>query len=934
MTRSLPITIALPQGFLAPEEKCGTHLDVTQKRVFAIQLDLLNRLLEVCRKNDITISVFAGTLLGAVRHKGFIPWDDDVDVCMDRKNFERLRKLPPDAFPAPYFLQTCFSDKMFFCPYARLRNGNTTGAIVGEDYVGYNNGIYIDIFVLDGYSYRPWFVWLQRKARSFCVECIASVSKRPGISHGMAVHVIHAFSFLWRRIGYDWLIRIYDRIVSAATGSSNRITMMTHDDFFVKRYWLKKDELQDLIMLPFENIMVPLPRAYDTVLKRIYGDYSQFPPVEKRGAWHENQLLVNPNVPYKVYLSSNTSMRKVWFVTFADSRMKQPLRRIRRQAMEMGFSQDRILAMTEKDLGDDFKEKMSSHLVKGSRGYGYWCWRPNVVLQALRKMEEGEILLYTDAGCHLNPHGLPRLREYLKMVDEAELLAFQGRSLLGTAKYDPLHHFNHIGQWTKGDVLDYFGVRENVEVLKSGQYSGGVFLVKKTKRSVAFYERYQAIAENHFSFFDDTPSKTRNTPEFREHRHDQAVFTLLCMKEGVKTLSTCEYGVYAQLAPEQYRNDPSWSCRSFDEMSRFPVHARRDTTYGWRYYVPRRLRRAGLSMIDSAQKIGEAMPRLKMRFLSTTLGSAMYARFVVPHYHTYVRYDTGDEHRVELPDCELDREFVADPFLIEQGGTNWLFFEGLKKDRGHRGRSKGVIGCFRQDGDAWEYVGVVLEAETHLSYPQVFAVDGRVYMIPESGQAGEVSLYEAIEFPKKWKKRATLIEGKFVDSSIVKCGDKFFIVTAPEDASMPPEVWVSSRLDGGWKKHPQCGNVLSSPRFRRNGGSICRFDGQLFRIAQDCDAGYGKRLYRIPIDRISAVEYAEGEPELLSDAVSWHQSELHHTYNMLLGTGRKVEVVDRHFNTLKGPFCFLVSAIWFVWDGACHVAQRIFPFMVSNEDRI
>ena len=922
MNASLPISIKLPGGFLDAEERCGMVVDSRQKRVFAVQLDLLAKFFEVCRKHDIRAVAFAGTLLGAVRHQGFIPWDDDADVCMDRENFEKLRALPQETFPAPYFLQTCFSDRRFFCPYARLRNTLTTGAIVGEDYPDYNNGIYIDIFVLDGYSRSKGFAFAQRMMRSCLVECISALNCASTKTKSLYVSCIHAFRTLWKAIGYNGLVKMYDRVVSAATTFSDRVSMMTHDDFFVTRYWMLKSELDDVIELPFETLMLPVPRNYDTILRRTYGDYMEFPPVEKRGAWHENQLLIDPDVPYKQFLSSNTSMRKAWFVTFADSRMKQPLRRIRRQAEVMGFSPDRILAMTERDLSQDFKDKMAEHLVKGSRGFGYWCWRPNVVLQALHKMEEGEILLYADAGCHLNVHGLPRLREYLKMVNESEILAFQGRSLLGTAKYDPLHHFNHIGQWTKGDVLDYFGVREDAEVLNSGQYSGGVFLVKKTKRTLEFYERYQAIAENHFSFFDDSPSKSMNEPGFREHRHDQAVFTLLCMKEGVETLSTCEYGVYAPLAPEQYRNDSAWSCRTFDEMSRFPVHARRDTTYGWRSFVPWPFRRAGLHMIDTVKKLGEAMPKLKMRFISTTVGSAMYARFVVPHYHTYVRYDEGEEHRIELPECELDREFVADPFLIEHDGTNWLFFEGLKKDRGNRGRSKGVIGCFRQVGDGWEYVGVAMEEQSHLSYPQVFSCDGQLYMIPESGQAGEVALYEAIELPKKWVKRAILIEGKYVDSSIVKCGEKFFIVTAPEDASMPPEVWFSDRLESGWKKHPQSGNVLSSPCYRRNGGMICRFGERLFRIAQDCDAGYGKRLYRIPIDKLSAEEYAEGVPELMANAVSWPQPGLHHTYNVLLASYRKIEVVDRHFNTLKSPVGFLASAMWFVLDGACYVAKR------------
>jgi hypothetical protein len=336
-------------------------------------------------------------------------------------------------------------------------------------------------------------------------------------------------------------------------------------------------------------------------------------------------------------------------------------------------------------------------------------------------------------------------------------------------------------------------------------------------------------------------------------------------------------------------------------------------------------------MIDTVKKLDKAMPRLKMKFISTTVGSAMYARFVVPHYHTYVRYDEGEERRIELPECELDREFVADPFLIEHGGSNWMFFEGLKKDRGNRGRSKGVIGCFRQVGDCWEYVGVVLEEEGHLSYPQVFSHDGRFYMIPESGQAEEVALYEASKFPEKWVKRATLFEGKYVDSSVVKHGEKFFVVTSPEDASMPPEVWFSERLNGGWKKHPQSGNVLASPCYRRNGGSIYCRGGRLFRIAQDCDAGYGKRLYCIPIDRLSADEYAEGTPELLANIVSWPQPGLHHTYNVLSVAGRKIEVVDRHFNTLKGPVRFFASAIWFALDGASYVVKKLFRLQHRKE---
>lgn len=586
MSCGLPIQIDLPEHFLEEEVRADFLVPAKLKKIWAIHLDLLSLFLKVCAENGIKVSVFAGTLLGAARHGGFIPWDDDCDVCMDRENFNKLLALPNDTFQEPYFLQTGFSDARFFCPYARLRNSATTGAIVGEDYPEYNNGIYLDIYVQDGYSHNRIAVLVQRKLKSLMWEILTELTGERTVRVGVVVRLIHMLRPLWRWIGRERVIRLHNRILSALTGSTDRLANLTHNQDVFSKYWQRKDEVSELIQLPFEHLMVPAPAKYRDVLTRIYGDYMKPPPSSLRGKWHQDQILFEPEMPYKKFLATNISMRKVWFVTFADSRMKRSLRRIRRQALLMGFSPDRILTYTENDLSPDFREKMRVHLVKGSRGYGYWCWRSQVVLQALQKMADDEIFLYADAGCHLNPKGLPRLREYFKMVNESDIVAFQGRSFMGTEKFDPLHHYNSIGTWTKGDVIDYFGVRNCPEIVNSGQYSGGVFLVKKTAKSQSFYERYRAIVEEHFEFLDDSPSQSPNLPEFREHRHDQAVFTLLCKEAQVPTLSCCEYGIYAPLAPAQFKGDLRWSCESFSEMDRFPVHARRDTSYGFRAFIP------------------------------------------------------------------------------------------------------------------------------------------------------------------------------------------------------------------------------------------------------------------------------------------------------------------------------------------------------------
>jgi len=583
---SLPISIDLPEGFLNEETRCGYTVPEKLKKVWAVQLDLLRELLEVCRRNDIKLVAWAGTMLGAVRHKGFIPWDDDVDVAMDRENYEKLLRLPASEFRAPYFLQTARSDPRYFLSYARFRNSATTCIIQGFDSPEYNNGIYIDIFPLDGCVDSE----IVRVSQWFVKSLVAAMinDEHHGLSRNPTVvsRVLHLARPIWRLVGRERLIRLHDGVVSLFTAWTPFLAP-AQELWIIRKYRARKEELRDIVEIPFENLSVPVPRAYQSVLSRIYGDYMSYPSAATRGKWHEGLLRFDPETPYTEFMSQMTEVARSWFVTFADSRMTRPLARIRRQALQMGFSPERILTMTERDLDADFRERMKDQLVKGSRGYGYWCWRPQVVLQALRRISDGDILLYADAGCHLNPKGLPRLRDYLKMANEFEMVAFQGRSLLGTEKYDPLHHYNSVGMWTKGDVLDYFGVRENSEVINSGQYSGGVFLVKKTGRTKAFYERYRTIAVEHPELFDDSPFKSPNLPEFREHRHDQAVFTLLCKEQGVRTLSCCEYGVYASLAPKEFQGDSRWSCRSFEEMDRFPVHARRDTSFGIRAYIPR-----------------------------------------------------------------------------------------------------------------------------------------------------------------------------------------------------------------------------------------------------------------------------------------------------------------------------------------------------------
>ena len=150
MTINEKTTLKFPDEFFKEEVRCGYRVSVQTKKIWAIELDLLNELLKVCKKHNIKVCAFAGTILGAVRHQGFIPWDDDIDVALTRENYEKLLQVAPSEFKNQYFFQTIQTDPNYFFGYARLRNSLTTGIIVGNDRLDYNNGIYVDIFVLDG----------------------------------------------------------------------------------------------------------------------------------------------------------------------------------------------------------------------------------------------------------------------------------------------------------------------------------------------------------------------------------------------------------------------------------------------------------------------------------------------------------------------------------------------------------------------------------------------------------------------------------------------------------------------------------------------------------------------------------------------------------------------------------------------------------------
>lgn len=296
------------KDFLKEEIRDEYLISEKQKKIWLVQLDLCKKLFEVCKRNNIKVFLFGGSLLGAVRHKGYIPWDDDMDVALLRSDFDKLTKIANQEFNDPYFFQTASSDKEFFFGYARLRNSETTGVITYNNSDSYNNGIFIDIFVLDGYTDDE----NKRKKQVKKIELFDKIlgiyyAKNKNTNFSRRI-IFNLKQSIIRIIPYEVYINKYNKILQMYNIESTKVSCMTHSKNIKQNAWIKKKYLEKIVYVKFENEEFPIPEQYDELLTNIYGDYMKLPPVEKRGKWHEGVVILDPDVAYKKFIKENYNM--------------------------------------------------------------------------------------------------------------------------------------------------------------------------------------------------------------------------------------------------------------------------------------------------------------------------------------------------------------------------------------------------------------------------------------------------------------------------------------------------------------------------------------------------------------------------------------------------------------------------------------------------
>jgi lipopolysaccharide cholinephosphotransferase len=268
----------------------------TLKKLQQKILDLMSILHDVCKKHKLSYYMIGGTMLGAVRHSGFIPWDDDADIGMPREDYQKLVALPAKEWPGYIHMKTPYDSTKGILSYSKLINKNTTLVESYSDYVG---GVFLDIFPLDGAGNNL----LAAKIHFFSLFL-----RRILLSYNQALTPENRIS---RRI-----LRFYAKKKNVRNlflkMENNALKKSFNESLYIGniggawgfREFMPKSYLGSPRLYQFENELfwgVENPEAY---LTSVYGDYMKMPPVECRASHHSFKYL-DLSTPFAQYCEKN-----------------------------------------------------------------------------------------------------------------------------------------------------------------------------------------------------------------------------------------------------------------------------------------------------------------------------------------------------------------------------------------------------------------------------------------------------------------------------------------------------------------------------------------------------------------------------------------------------------------------------------------------------
>ena len=259
-------------------EKYREYDSATLKKLHSVEIEILDEFVRICDKHKLTYYLFAGTLLGAIRHKGFIPWDDDVDVGMFRSDYDKFIEIASKELNSKYFLDCYELNKDYYFPFAKIKKNNTIFDEEESSSHEHHKGIYIDIFPLDNVKNNHKL----GKVRALFIKSIVEVMLfklkiRPlnKVNHPCLVFVL---SLLSKKSLMEWQKRL---LTKNKNDKSLYVASLTGSYAYEKELFLRE------IIYPPKKVVFE-GKEYNGMndnkryLSQVYGDYMKLPPKEKR----------------------------------------------------------------------------------------------------------------------------------------------------------------------------------------------------------------------------------------------------------------------------------------------------------------------------------------------------------------------------------------------------------------------------------------------------------------------------------------------------------------------------------------------------------------------------------------------------------------------------------------------------------------------------
>lgn len=254
----------------------------TLRKVQLTQLEIYKQVFEIAESNQITVYLYAGSLLGAVRHKGFIPWDDDLDLMVPRADYDRLMICLSKELPQQFWLQTYDTDPQYWQGFAKVRKKGTLykekdmHAIADE-----KCGIWIDIFPLD-YAKKRDGIGL--KFRKHLIQTIGFSLQKKILKRDLScfsrryIPAILFWSMFSAKVLQKWQVLCMRK--ASAKNAEYLVSLAGTDR--VQKVAYKAEWFSGSVKLPFEDTVCFVPQGYDRMLAQLYGDYMTPPPEDKQ----------------------------------------------------------------------------------------------------------------------------------------------------------------------------------------------------------------------------------------------------------------------------------------------------------------------------------------------------------------------------------------------------------------------------------------------------------------------------------------------------------------------------------------------------------------------------------------------------------------------------------------------------------------------------